>query len=461
MKRAVLPAACVGYALFCMWTQPGIVTAPDSVEYLQFWPIRTLGYPLFLELLGPWAAIKVQPLLYALVLFWLGQQTLRASGNLALAVAAVVAAMAVPTLREYHASILSESLFVSGVTALQAAAIGFFTRPTARTAALASIVAGLTVTIRNTAIAFLPVLLVMVMLRWRRLPPARAVVFAAALLPMVMIAGAERLAAVAVHGSRLTSLAGGHLFAKAAMLGGRTGNYTDPVRSDLEDLLDRAAPVRSLLSEAPTAVRDVLSIYYETCLQGPCVGQGRSALTDVERNIALQQIGLERIRQSPGAFLHLTWINYRSMWVAYRQEYPVTVAALNRFIAAHRPLPVEQEAFRPAPQQPIVFLASNRARYLQLPIVLLGLVTGAIAIAGLGLALLRRDADSLMASAAVAALCAHGVLLLSALTAAGLSRFMIGVWPAVTMAAILGGASLLGAGRTGGRRLQPPPQGEG
>lgn len=44
---------------------PGPVTAPDSPGYLGLWPIHTLGYPLFLKMLGANGATIAQPILFA------------------------------------------------------------------------------------------------------------------------------------------------------------------------------------------------------------------------------------------------------------------------------------------------------------------------------------------------------------------------------------------------------------
>ncbi len=58
--------------------------------------------------------------------------------------------------------------------------------------------------------------------------------------------------------------------------------------------------------------------------------------------------------------------------------------------------------------------------------------------AGLVAALAGRPLPPALAIACLAALAAHGGLLFTALLAAGFSRFMIGLWPAITTAALFG-----------------------
>ena len=106
-------ALCAAYAVYCLFTNPaGPITTPDSVHYLNMTPIVPLGYPYFLKLTGARGAIIAQPIIYAAALAVLGHQILRGTRNTWLAIAAVAGCMVLPQIRDYHASILSESLFL-------------------------------------------------------------------------------------------------------------------------------------------------------------------------------------------------------------------------------------------------------------------------------------------------------------------------------------------------------------
>jgi hypothetical protein len=69
--------------------------------------------------------------------------------------------------------------------------------------------------------------------------------------------------------------------------------------------------------------------------------------------------------------------------------------------------------------------------------------TAAIALAGIVAVFTVPRSPPLFAIAAAAALAAHACLLLTAILASGFSRFTLGVWPAIVMAAIVGAWSLL------------------
>ena len=113
MVMVCLPL-CAAYALYCLVTNPaGPITTPDSVHYLNMTPIVPLGYPFFLKFTGARGAIIVQPILFSAALAFLGREIVRATRSTWLAVAVVAGCMIVPQIREYHASILSESLFLS------------------------------------------------------------------------------------------------------------------------------------------------------------------------------------------------------------------------------------------------------------------------------------------------------------------------------------------------------------
>ena len=61
-------------------------------------------------------------------------------------------------------------------------------------------------------------------------------------------------------------------------------------------------------------------------------------------------------------------MNYRSLWTVDRLRHPDRARDLNAFIAAHRPMPFEDLAFRLAPGEPMEFQPSERVRYMQIVI---------------------------------------------------------------------------------------------
>jgi len=450
---ATVFALCVAYVAYCLGTNPaGPFTTPDSIHYLNASPIVPLGYPFFLKIFGARGAIVAQPILFGAALAFLGREIVRRTRSTWLAVAVVIASMALPQIREFHASILSESLFLSLLIVFLAIGVRFAYHPTWHLMVLVATAAGLNATVRRTAFALLPVMALMVLFQRHKLrgsqPP---LFFVAALAPFLVIVGAEQAAAPVVHAGASSSLMGRHMFAKAALIdapafakatAGKPPAATDPVRAALDRQLEEDyAPIREFLASAPADLRAVLAIYYETCLQGGCVDRSRALMPDVseaQQTATLGAAAMARIRRAPLAFARLTVMNYLSLWTVDRLRHPDRAAALTAFIASHRPMPFEDLAFSLDPGETLAFQGSPRVRYMQWAIGIVGIWTAAIALAGIAAALAIPRVPPLFTIAAVAALTAHGCLLLTAILASGFSRFTQGVWPAIAMAAVFG-----------------------
>ena len=450
---ATVFALCVAYVAYCLGTNPaGPFTTPDSIHYLNASPIVPLGYPFFLKIVGARGAIVAQPILFGAALAFLGREIVRLTRSTWLAVAVVIASMALPQIREFHASILSESLFLSLLIVFLAIGVRFAYHPTWHLMVLVATAAGLNATVRRTAFALLPVMVLMVLFQRHKLrgsqPP---LFFVAALAPFLVIVGAEQAAAPVVHAGASSSLMGRHMFAKAALIdapafakatAGKPPAATDPVRAALDRQLEEDyAPIREFLASAPADLRAVLAIYYETCLQGGCVDRSRALMPDVseaQQTATLGAAAMARIRRAPLAFARLTVMNYLSLWTVDRLRHPDRAAALTAFIASHRPMPFEDLAFSLDPGETLAFQGSPRVRYMQWAIGIVGIWTAAIALAGIAAALAIPRVPPLFTIAAVAALTAHGCLLLTAILASGFSRFTQGVWPAIAMAAVFG-----------------------
>ncbi len=239
---------------------------------------------------------------------------------------------------------------------------------------------------------------------------------------------------------------------------GKSAAAADPVRDALDRHLENDyAPIRTFLASAPRDLRAVLSIYYETCLQGGCVDRSREVMPDLDeagQTTTLGGAANARIARAPIAFLDLLALNYSSLWTVDRLRHPDRADRLTAFIAAHRPMPFEQLAFSLEPDQVLAFRPSPRIRYAQWAMTALAIWTALVAVAGLiGVAMPER-LSPLLTVAAVAALAAEACLLLTAATAAGFARFTLGVWPAIVTAALFGAWALLSVRPAGTVRLK-------
>jgi hypothetical protein len=432
---AIVFTLCAAYVAYCLGTNPaGPITTPDSIRYLEMSPIYPLGYAFFLKLAGARGAIVAQPILFGAALAFLGREIIRFTKHTWLAVGIVAASMALPQIREFHASILSESLFLSLLVVFLAIAVRFMHHPVWQLILALGITAGLSAMVRRTGFAFVPVMLVMVLL-------ARAPKFfvVAAIAPFLMIIGIERVLAPMIYAGETSSLTGRHLYAKAALIEAPVAPAaSDPIRRALDDQLENAyAPIRQMLASAPAPVRAVLTIYYETCLQGGCADQARAATaetTEARQTSVMGAAGLARIRRAPINFLRLTWMHYGSLWTVNRLRHPDIAADLNAFLATHRPLPSEEMAMALGPDRTLQFNGSEIVRYAQYAIFAIAVLTAALALAGLIAGVINLRLSPVIAAAAVAAITLHAGLILTALLAAGFARFLLGLWPALVVA---------------------------
>jgi hypothetical protein len=442
---AVVFALCAAYVAYCLGTNPaGPFTTPDSIHYLNATPIVPLGYPFFLKVFGASGAMVVQPILFAGALAFLGREIARLARSTWLAVAVVAGSMLLPQIRQFHASILSESLFLTALVVFLGLSVRFAYHPTWHLMVLVATTAGVGATVRRTAFALVPVMLAMVLIQRQRLRGSQTSLFLiAALAPLLAIIGAEQAAAPIVHTGQSSSLLGRHMFAKAALIEAPPAPPSaDRLRAGLNEQLEiHFAPIRTVLAAAPTDVRAVLATYYETCLQGGCADDARRlmpGLTEPEQTGTLGAVGLARIRRAPLAFLQLTAMSYRSLWTVDRTRHPDRAAAITAFVAAHRPMPFERMALALAPEHVFAFQPSARVRYMQWLMTAVAIWTGAIAAAGVIGVFTATRLPPPFAIAAIAALSAHGCLLLTAVLATGFSRFTLGVWPAIAMALVFG-----------------------
>jgi len=442
---AMVLALCAAYVAYCLGTNPaGPITTPDSIRYLDAWPNYSLGYPIFLRVFGARGAIIAQPILFGAALAFLGTELVRVTRSTWLAVAVVIATMALPQIREFHASILSESLFLSLLLTFLALTVRFSGFPTWHWMVLIAMTAGLAGTVRRTGFALVPVMIVMVLLERRRLKGSHSAFFlVAAVAPFLAVIGIEQAIAPLIHQGRTSSLMGRHMFAKAALIDApQADQSSDPIRAALDrHLQDDYAPIRAFLASAPRDLRGVLTMYYETCLQGGCVDRSRELMPDLDeagQTTTLGSAANARIVRAPLAFLDLLALNYASLWTVDRLRHPARAERLTAFIAAHRPMPFERLAFALEPDHVLAFQSSPRIRQAQWVMTALAIWTALLAAPGLIGIVMPGKLSPLLTIAAVAALAAHACLLLTAATAAGFARFTLGIWPAIVMAAICG-----------------------
>lgn len=398
------------------------LTTADSAGYVDFLPIRTAGYPVFLRVFGEFAVVA-QILIFGICAFVLSR-TVEGVTNRWIAGAVLLALFINPELDKLHYSILTESLFVSLDLLTLAAAIGAVAGR--RTLWQTGVSIGLAATIRPAAVALLAIPLLIGLLRrdWRGLSLALTI--------FVTLAGGERVYAYHVHGDQLTSLAPRHLFAKAALIDAPPSALPSrsPLETRLTDALERDyAPVRPLIWSAPSAIKTSLIADYEVCIQWACqaaLGIGQYSPPTIDQ--AMKRVAIDRIRKNPAGYFKLAWHEYLGLWSIGARTHPALAPAYDKFMLDHRPVPIEAQFRMTGALDPTL---PRRSALLARPAFqILGWLTAIVTLVSLFLC--RRRV--LFQIAAMAAVSVQTSFAFVALTAVGYGRYTMSMWPNIVVA---------------------------
>ncbi|MDX2201344.1 MAG: hypothetical protein NW223_01215 [Hyphomicrobiaceae bacterium] len=436
---AAFAALTVAAQLVLLGTEP--VLAPDSASYLDWAAHRTLGYPLFLSLAGSTSdAVVLQIILAGACLLFLGSSARAFTGSTFAALAAMALIAANPELAKYQASILTESIFVSLTMLILAMLLRLLAKPAVRVPDVAALsgAMGLAVAIRPPGLAFLPLLAILAVLLWPRVRARPLALAGAAILPALGIVASERLAASALHSTPPVSMFERTVFAKAGMLDAGPAPYPagDPRRAVWEDLDAQMSAARRLVAGAPgAAARHYIAVNYEVYAQyhiDRSAAQAAAGALGQRPGAILREVGLARIAAAPWAYLSLSAQHFAALWRLYGASHPAAAPGIGRYLDAHRPLPLAGAGG--VLDQPIAPRAA--ALVIQPAVLALGALSG-LAIAWLLIAWLRGAASAPVMAAGLCALMVNGNFLLVALTNIGIPRYMLAMWPALMLMAVL------------------------
>ena len=445
---AVLATCYCAVAVFVL-APPSPLTAADANDYIVHLPYRLSGYPLFLKLFGLDHIMLIQSVIFSACMAYLGIEIVRQSKQLWMAVVVMLLVFSNRYVSDLIFSIASEALFLPALCLLLGGIIRFADRPSVLAAISCGTAIGLACTARPTGWAFL-VAAVLLLALVKSGSPRRLVILAMALIiPMMALVGAEQVYNRTIHPKTYTSLAGPHLFGKAAMLEPPSGpgSYAPGPSGIMERWIDTDyASARALVRGAPNAAsRARLRMAYETCAADHCGDDARSrtGLSQVEANRISFKVGLERIQKRPFDLLALDWADYWSLWEVFHD--PSLTPAFNTYMSAHTPAPYQQFQGNRMIEVPKSRIGGfGNAAMMAVAIALL-----ASSFSAVWMAIRGKQASSGVVIAVISAAVAQGVLAMTALTAPAISRFVLGVWPAVAVAAVYNAVVVWPMVRTG------------
>jgi hypothetical protein len=321
---------------------PAIV--PDSPGYIEFSPLRTALYPMFLGL-SLIETAWVQLGLFGLALAYLLTALRRAGFSLWLLAGFVIVLAGNVLFSSFHSSILPESIYFSVSVIAVGAWIDYFRTGRVKFLLVAGIALGFMIGIRPIGISIVPL---HVLAAWIRRPRnvSRWPAIALVVLPIGIGVVTERLVYHAVHGGERQSVKHVLMVGLAAMLIKPDMTFTGPHAAALNALgaqMNAAyEPVHRYLDNAPSLpVRTILSTAYQ--------GGAFPAFADQLAETAKAQhttvadlsfeIAGQAVRQNLRGYLRLTLLNYVGQWSVSARNFPSTSRMLADYVDSHAPGP--------------------------------------------------------------------------------------------------------------------------
>ena len=145
----------------------------------------------------------------------------------------------------------------------------------------------------------------------------------------------------------------------------------------------------------------------------------------------MRMVGSDRILSFPLGYLSNTFDHYVALWSPYDGLHPAHQDTLRALKGHHSNLPMlkrlKEAEFWPTsgrPEAPLGQLAFWSA----------GLITLAMAVAGLVLMLAPGRADPILVASCFLALALHGYCVMVAMLGLGIPRYLLGIWPLIALA---------------------------
>jgi hypothetical protein len=303
-------------AVYSIYWPPDVpLIGPDSESYLDFSAIRSAGYPFFLAVLKSIFSARshyliVQYSLYALSVLIFTWQLFKTERNLIFCLVVEVGLLANWEVNRFHFSIITETLFLSISLWFLAAALAHLRTGSVVSIAAASTAAATALAVRLTGLAILVTIPILMMVAPRASSFVRRLSFA--ILPIVVVLGAENLYHRAHHpGERETQLPT-QLIGKAGMISvanpQKVIDSASPADKPLQAALEyQLAPVRKLVAEAPSrAIRCRLEIWYEIFVEFEFAPNERAAVAAASGRDELTRVALARLQAGLPDYLRLT-----------------------------------------------------------------------------------------------------------------------------------------------------------
>jgi hypothetical protein len=436
LKKYFIYAIPIVYALivFLLFDLNPRVTA-DSVGYIEFSPVRTLGYPILIYFLGLDLLVPIQIIIFSLSLGWLIHEINEIIKNVYIISFVSILICLTPELIDMQVSVLTESFFTSLIIIIIIGIIKYSINPRISYLILISFVVGVSASIRPVAYGLVPVILFFILFN-SKTKNKLLISLICMMLPCLLIITFERMAANIIFKDKIDSLLPRHLFAKSSMIDG----YMKPLSSEknklqlkLLDIQNKDAEnIRKFIANAPsTEVKNVLTLYYEQCIQYRCFDDQiyiNNELTRAEENKIILKTSLERMINNPISTMELFIIHYKSLWTMYQARHPNVYNAFNDYIKNTENIPFDKFIFKTMPKK---FSINKASYYLQIVFILTGVITFLIASLYLLFGFFAIKISPYFSISGILALIIHVEFCFTAFFGLGISRYSFVFFPAI------------------------------
>lgn len=452
--QAGMCAVVLGVAL---WATRNISPLnPDTPSYLYFDPSRTVGYPAFLWLVKlltghAAAAVPLQMSLLALSLYLLGRSFHDLVGRPRLSLAFQVFLLASPDLWRFSAELMTEALATASVALWCAQLLRLIRRPSPRDYLLLALISAVGMLVRPSLIVLFAGSTIAALLLKSRRQRASAI---GSLVPIGL--GAYLLTPLAlliVHGSPVTASPVARGILQQTLF---CDNGAPADDADGEFVERDSAGVRQYLDSAPPDVGIALQHLYSAPLRFnsilPALGRLHNFQAGWQTDPIVSRIALERVEANPLCYARSVLRNYWGLATQASLHVGASGARVDRFMAAHPPIPITSEP--PLPHDALALQRAAAELHVAPPVahiaighfaskgspalLLLGRVLyGATASIGLVClaALIRRWRMGLSDRNAIAlaamGLVFHALFLGTAIVELSLIRYTVPAWPIV------------------------------
>ena len=324
----------------------------DSASYIYFSELRSLAYPLFLNIIRFISSELIsiayaQIWLFALSIFFLSLAIRKVSSNNWFGVFISLSLCLNPYSVNLHFQILPQSFLISLNLLMLSCLIYSFAKARLRCLFSFGLFIGLIISTAPIGWAYLALLSFASPLIAQQNNCSRLKAFSIPLCAALLVVTFESATYSALHPNAETSLLPAQLFAKTSLMDAKEpSSYAknDPRTKIWHMVENDLVSVRTIIWDAPSfATRNDFLMRYETFLTTSFAQDHINSASDIlekSKDDIRMDVASSRIIQNPAAFLEIAFEHYRALWTLQANDHPSDVKQVNEYREKNAPYPL-------------------------------------------------------------------------------------------------------------------------